>query len=115
MEMSNHFTGNGLHVTCYGDVWTLPSMYSRDGGLLEPSTLTVRIAPDGIACEPLTSGDGADQHPDNVFPVEVGEQLHGWGMQDGESYRLANHVVSAEVLDQLSAWSGLRLPAARTC
>lgn len=73
-DMTEHMTLAGHMVKVDGDVWSIPSLV-EDDGLLTTSTLIMRISDDGVACNPYTSGHGADQSDDNTISIVAGDKL----------------------------------------
>lgn len=109
--MTKHYTINRHSVTLDDDIWSIPSLWD-DGGYLTPQVMHVRIV-DGVACHPLTVGPAADQQDVNVYEIATYGPLKGWGGHDCDrSYRIDSWIVSADILERIAEWSGLKLPVA---
>lgn len=90
----------------------LPVLARQEGGSLVPTTLPLRVAGDGIACHPMTSGAGAEQQEHNTYRVtRVESPLRGWGQHDGEyHYQIGPAIVGADVLERFALRAGLMRP-----
>lgn len=103
-------TKNGsVIVSRTGDIWEITGISSSEHS---QAKVAIRIPQDGIACDPMTEGLGADQKPENIIEIEAGNgPIMGWeSLDDEDSYLVAGVSVPATVLEVVAKWSGLILP-----
>jgi hypothetical protein len=108
---TKHYTVKGpngiANIKRDGDLWEVPC---HRGCEPQSGTLLIRVAPDGVSCDPMTSGNGADQQEHNIFEVKPGNgPIMGWGfLDDDESYEIANASVPVYIVKKLEEWAGLK-------